>query len=224
MRINSKKIGETSRDYAYRILKENIISLELKPGSVINDSEISLELGISRTPVREAIIELSKSGIVEIFPQKKSIISLIDVDIIAESRFFRSVIEVEVIGLACEMAVEKDIINLKENVQLQEFYINNKDTNKILELDNEFHRKIFSICKKDMIYQMGRSIAIHDDRLRNMSLSSIKEIKVVEEHKMLVKMIEEKNKLKAMELMKAHLDRWALDETIIRKKYPDYFK
>ena len=61
MKIHRKLARESARDFALRVLKENIISLELKPGTVISENELATELGISRTPIREAIIELSKA-------------------------------------------------------------------------------------------------------------------------------------------------------------------
>ena len=79
--------GETARDFAFRVLKDNIVSLELKPGTLISENEIASELGLSRTPVREAIIDLSKASIIEIFPQKGSYVSLIDSQMVEEARF-----------------------------------------------------------------------------------------------------------------------------------------
>ena len=52
MTIEARQAGETAKEYAYRIIKENIITLELEPGSTLNDMEISQMIGISRTPVR----------------------------------------------------------------------------------------------------------------------------------------------------------------------------
>ena len=66
-----RKAGETARQYAYRLLRNEIISLELKPGSPFNDGEFAGRIGLSRTPVREAVIQLSEeSRIIEIFPQR----------------------------------------------------------------------------------------------------------------------------------------------------------
>ena len=79
MKIEEKRHGETARQYAYRTLRENIISLELEPGAPFNDVEMSQMIGISRTPVREAVIQLSEeSRIIEIFPQRGMRIALID--------------------------------------------------------------------------------------------------------------------------------------------------
>lgn len=80
-----QKPNETARDYAFRILRENIVSLKLKPGAAVSEKELADELGISRTPVREALIELSKMRVVEIFPQKKSKIALIDLELVEEA-------------------------------------------------------------------------------------------------------------------------------------------
>lgn len=60
--IVKKRYGrETGREYALRVLKENIVMLELEPGSRISENELASEIGVSRTPIREALIELSKS-------------------------------------------------------------------------------------------------------------------------------------------------------------------
>ena len=71
MKIEEKKSGETAREYAYNTIRDNIISLELEPGAPFNDIEVSQQIGISRTPVREAVIQLSEeSRIIQIFPQR----------------------------------------------------------------------------------------------------------------------------------------------------------
>ena len=62
MVITAQRQGETVRDYACRIIKENIVTMELKPGSLVSETELAKELGVSRTPVREALIQLGKNG------------------------------------------------------------------------------------------------------------------------------------------------------------------
>ena len=70
MRITEQLGRENGRDYALRMLKENIVRLELEPGSSISDREVAAQLSLSRTPVREALLELAKSRVVDIYPQK----------------------------------------------------------------------------------------------------------------------------------------------------------
>ena len=86
--------------------------------------EISQMIGISRTPVREAIIKLKEeSDIIEIFPQRGMRIALIDTDIVQEVRFLRMTLEKAMVELACDMAQEADFVWLEENLTLQEFYL-----------------------------------------------------------------------------------------------------
>ena len=138
MRVSERFPRETGRDYALRMLKENIINLELAPGSAISENELSAELGLSRTPVREALIELAKVKIVEIQPQKKSMVSFIDYDMVEESRFMRNHLECAVAELACAMATAEDIERLSENVKLQNYYLESGSTEQLMRLDNAF--------------------------------------------------------------------------------------
>ena len=128
---NLEKLGkESNREYALRVIRENIVNLELAPGSMISEQDIANELNLSRTPVHEAMQELSSTKIIEILPQRGSRISLIDMSLVDEAVFVRATIESAITEMACKQATEKDIQELEENVTLQKFYYekNNLDT------------------------------------------------------------------------------------------------
>ena len=224
MQITEKVSGETAREYAFRIIKNNIVSLELQPGSSISENELSKELGVSRTPIREAIIDLNNALIVEIYPQRRSYISLIDSDLVEESRFLREVLDTAVIELACDVATEADLTKLEENVKLQEFYLENFVPDKIMELDNDFHKTIFTITKKERIYAMKNTMMLHFDRVRTLSLVSVKDIKIVNDHRLMLEAIKNKDAVSAAALVKKHLSRYRIEEEELREKYPNYFK
>lgn len=76
--------GESAREFALRFLLDQIINLEFAPGQKISDIEISKELNISRTPVREAILSLTNGHLIESYPQKGIFISLIDCNIVEQ--------------------------------------------------------------------------------------------------------------------------------------------
>ncbi|MDD3138251.1 MAG: GntR family transcriptional regulator [Lachnospiraceae bacterium] len=223
MQIKERFARETSREYAYRILKDNIIMLELEPGSLVSENALAAELGLSRTPVREALIELSKSKIVEIYPQKGSYISKIDYSMVEESRFLRLVLEKAVVDLACDGVEQKVMQNLKENVKLQEFYLNNATPGKLLELDNEFHKELFDLVNKPQTYRVMNSMMAHFDRLRSLAMKAVKEIKIVEDHEMMLEAIEKHDKVLAMQIVEKHLSRYQVEKQELIKQYPDYF-
>lgn len=224
MKLLERLPRENSGDYALRTIKENIISLELPPGSQISESELAAEMGLSRTPVREALIELSRVKIIDIQPQKKSTIPLIDYEMVDESRFMRSLLECAVVELDCEMAAPGDLERLRENIRLQNLYLDDFYSAQLLTLDNEFHGMLFGIAKKSQVYALMQNISIHFDRVRSMALSSVKNLKIVQDHMDLVDAIERRDPAAARELMVKHLNRYKIDAAALRAEYPQFFK
>lgn len=224
MQLMERRGKETAREYAFRTIKHNIISLELEPGSMISENELAAAIGVSRTPVREALIELVKLRIVEIYPQKGSFISLIDSEIVEEVRFIRLVLELTMVDLACDVATPEDIMLLEGNMNLHEFYIEHKVFSKQLQLDNKFHELLFSICNKKFTHELLEGMMAHFDRVRSLSLSTSKTNNVVADHRRLVEAIKNKDKVLAKEITENHLSRYVTDENDLKKEYPHYFK
>lgn len=225
MHLTKRLPRETGRDYALRTLKENIIRLELEPGCMVSENELAAEMGLSRTPVREALIELSKVKIVEIFPQKGSVVSLIDYNLVEESQFMRRVLECAVVELDCAKVTAEDLAKLRENVRLQAFYVNSGDTDgMLLELDDQFHKMLFDIAQKPQVFTLMRNIAIHFDRVRSITLSDVKPGNVVEAHGNIVEAIADRNPVAARMYMEQHLNQYRSVERLVRERYPDYFK
>ena len=224
MRKIEKLPVETVREYAFRAITENIISLDLAPGTAISENEIAGFLGISRTPVRESLQELHKAAIIEIYPQRGGYVSLIDNQYVEEAVFLRTVLDKAVIEEACDMATPEDIAAMEENIALQEFYLSNNDTEKIYELDNAFHKMIYTCSKKEIIHEMRKTIMIHFDRVRSLAMIAVKDTKIVNDHKLMLKAIKEKDKETAKELVEKHLNRYRVDQEALLKAYPQYFK
>lgn len=223
MKVSERLLRENGRDYALRVIKDNIIHLGLEPGSQISENELAAELGLSRAPVREALIELSKVRIIEIRPQKRSVISLIDYDMVEEARFMRNVLECAVVELVCGKIQAKDVERLRENVQLQNFYLENFNPDKLWSLDDDFHQILFEAARKPQVYSLMHNITIHFDRVRNMSLSTIKDLKIVQDHEDICDAVEQGDAEKARALMEVHLNRYKIDAKAIQEAYPQYF-
>ena len=215
---------ETGRDYALRVLKENIVNLEIAPGSQISENELSAALGISRAPIREALSELEKVKIVEIQPQKKTSVLLIDPALVEEARFMRSTLEDAVIGEVCMQRTEQDLFRLEENLTLQDLAFRSNALDQVMIKDNEFHRYFFEISRKPEIYQLMQTLQIHFDRVRNLTLYTIIDRKILEEHKEIFRCIREQDVENARIRLRAHLERVQVDSSVVRKAYPQYFK
>ncbi len=221
MIVTPKTRIESNRDYALRIIRNNIVNMELKPGSLIGEQEIALQLGCSRTPVHEAFLELSKSGILDVIPQKGCRVAMIDYAFINEARFLRRAVEVSLAEEACDVATPEDIAELEANVNLQKYCMNN-DNSKFMELDNEFHEIIYKACNKLQCHYMVVLMSIHFDRVRKLSLESVKDSKIVSDHEAILNAIKNKDRSAAKAAVEKHMARFDMDWDIIKSEYGEY--
>ena len=224
MKLLERLPGESGKNYALRNIKENIINLSLEPGSQISENAIAAEIGLSRTPVREALLDLSQVQIVNLYPQKKGVVSLIDFDLIDESQFMRLHLEKAVMEIVCQVATEEDIQHLEENVRLQNFYVQNPNSRELRHLDTAFHGILFDIAGKPLIYQVMNTIAIHLERVRNMSLSPVHPIQSVHDHEDMIEAIRDHDGQRACAMLDVHLTCYKTLLPEIREKFPQYLK
>lgn len=224
MQISEKLSNETAHEYALRVIKENIISLELAPGAPISENELSDQMGISRTPIRQALQELAKVKIVEIVPQKRSMVSLIDYSLVEEAQFMRYHLESAVTAQACEQCTEEDLISLGENITLQKYFLENKMYVRLHEKDDAFHQHFYEIARKTEIFELMKMLSIHFDRVRFLSIETLTYPEIVEEHEELLECIRQRASAKATALLQKHLNRYKADAVALREKHPEYFK
>ena len=164
--IAPRNTGEPARDYAYRVLSENIAKLKLYPGCPLNDQEVAVRLGISRTPVREAINQIkNESDIIEIYPQRGMKISLIDTGIINQVRDLRVMLEKRALRLCCRNRSEEDLKWMDDNIALQNFYFERGEVETAMEQDDLLHRKIFEIAGMGYIHRMTRGLIVQEVKL-----------------------------------------------------------
>ena len=224
MKLSEPLPRETAKNYALRVLKENIVELILPPGSQISENELSAALSISRTPIREALAELEAIRLVEIVPQKKTSISLIDYALVEEASFLRFTMENAVIAGVCSQRTDEDLLRFEQNVEMQRLCIRSGALEDVMKLDNAFHRAFFEITHKTEIYQLMQSLQVHFDRVRNLSLTTITDPAIIEEHAAILASIKKRDAETAGAQLREHLARYRIDADIIQKAWPQYFK
>ena len=225
MRLLARRMRETGREYALRNLKDNIIHLELKPGSMVSENELAAQMGLSRTPVREALMGLPKVRLVDVYPRRGSAVALIDHDLVEEARFMRGVMEGAVVELDCGMLTEDALARPRENIALQRRHLADGTMEWLWSLDNAFHSLLFQIARKEQTYQMMTGFTAHFDRVRNMSLVTVKNSRIEDDHALIVDALAARDKAAVRHLMARHLSRYKVDEAALRAHYPaEYFK
>ncbi len=209
----------------YHQLREEIINLDLVPGVNISEKELSKKYNVSRTPVREAFVRLSQEGLVSIYPQKGTVVSLIDLSAVEEGRFLREHLERAVIKQACEEFPKENIFVLEMNLKFQQMYMQDHDYKKLFEADEEFHRIIFEGCNKKRIWATIHEMSTDFQRIRLLRLTTnFTWNSIYLQHKSIVDAIKNKTSEIAEEVMKEHLNMVIFDKDQVKESYPNYFK
>ena len=142
--------ARNARDLAYHTVRSRIITMELKPGDPLNDRELAEELGISRTPMREALILLNNAHMVAIKPQSGTHVAPIDLHLMELEQFSRYTLEKEILTRMCGRLTpeqEAGYRQLIEAYRVLEASPEEPDREmRLLELDNAFHRRAFELC------------------------------------------------------------------------------
>ncbi|MCJ8343471.1 MAG: GntR family transcriptional regulator [Cetobacterium sp.] len=218
--------NENIRQYAYRVLKENIMNLNLEPGEAIGENELSKLLNVSRTPLREAIVQLIEDKLLDVFPQRGTFVSKINLNLVEEAIFLRELCEKELFKIACNDENAKDlIIELEKNIEYQKIIINfNEDLHNFFDLDNEFHTIIFKKYNKLNTWKAIKKLSTHYDRLRLIdALEKTNLENTLKQHMEIIEKIKSKNIEKIDKLIEKHLLNFKDVIEIYQKKYPTYF-
>jgi len=226
IRIPEKRSDENGRQYAYRVLYNGIMTLEFPPGMVLVDAELSQALQISRTPIREAIVSLVESKLVEVQPQRSSCVSRIDLDAIEEGVFLRYHTERAIFREAVEKADGRHLSLLRENIEEQKAALTAGNLDRYMELDNGFHKLLYLAANKPWTWATVMRIVTHHDRVRRLQvhLGTEQLWPAHEEHCELFRAIMTRSSANMDEFLHEHLTagyRNALPE--LMQKYPDYF-
>ena len=216
--------SESIKDYAYRVLRGNIIDIVLKPGQAITEKSMAESLKISRTPVREAFARLFQENLLDIYPQRGTFVSLIDLKRVEESKFMRLSLENSVMERACADFPSDALYQLEENLSRQEFCHGRGIEQQSFDLDNELHRIIFHGCGFDHIWDMIRMMSADYDRVRTLKLARLRDGDILAEHRLIVRAIREKDTALGLRVMKGHIMQLDEDKAILRDQFPMYFK
>jgi DNA-binding GntR family transcriptional regulator len=136
---------------AYRILRHKIVRLELKPGTLLNESGLVRELGMSRTPIREALQRLAHQKLVAILPRQGMLVPEITVDDIQQVYEFRGLIEGCAARLAAERITAEDLARLREVHADIEEAIGREDPLAFADQDERFHRLLAAGARNDLL-------------------------------------------------------------------------
>lgn len=213
------------KEVIYQEVRNKILNLEYKPGQMISETDISEQLNVSRTPVREVFIRLSHEKLISIYPQKGTFVSLIDLSFVKESVYMRSLLERQIVNEIIDQNIKDLPVELKRNLRQQRDLVEDQGSIvEFLELDNEFHRIIFKTIGHETIWDIISTTKIHYNRYRVLTMYEPEMLeKVYNEHCHIVSEIQAGEKVSCETTMKEHHYSGLENARVIMEKYPDYF-
>ena len=203
-------------------LRDEIVTMALKPGDVISESDIAARYGVSRQPVREAFIRLAQQGLLLIRPKRATVVKKISPEGVRQSRFIRESIEVEIIRRLAGNPGEAEAV-LTALIADQEAAAAADDSRGFHTLDELFHRTLARLAGVEYAWQLIDDHKMQLDRVRYLTLGASSSRVAIGEHKSIVAAVAAGDVPGAEAAMRAHLARAEvlLSQTI--KDHPDFF-
>jgi len=196
------------REVVFEALREAIIQGRLEPGERLMEIQLAEEMGVSRTPVREAIRKLELEGFVVMIPRKGAYVAGISLHDITDVFEVRAALESLAAGLAAERITEKELEDLERRlVEIAEVSNDSSDLNVVVERDTNFHDAIYKASRNKTLIQIVSRLQDQIQRFRSVSLAQPGRTKMaVHEHRQIVDAIANRDVELAQTLAREHIE------------------
>lgn len=218
--------SNNARESAYQVIREKIINLDFKPGEALSDKQLAMELEMSRTPVREALIILANSNMVIFKPQSGTFVAPIDTEWMELEQFSRYVMEKEIISLACGKMNDQLAQRYDENLKAYQSLEHSGEPERVrrmLDIDNDFHSIAFAaVGRENNFYHMLNGMQ-HMERMRILSIMGMSKNIINNEHQEICRAMIDGNLVSAQYWLDVHLHRYKENLKEVKEKFPEYF-
>ena len=195
------------RGRVFNRLREDILSGKYREHEELKEMAIGEELGVSRTPVREAFRQLELEGLIQIVPNKGAYVTGITAKDVKDIYMIRSSLEGMCAKLATQNISPEQLEELEENVYLASFHASKGHMEQMTDLDNRFHHILYEACDSKMLENLLQDFHQYVIRIRKKTLSTRERgIASNEEHRQIMEAIKEKDAEKAEKLATMHMN------------------
>ncbi|MDY8094916.1 GntR family transcriptional regulator [Paenibacillus polymyxa] len=208
-----------------QLLKNDILSLTLKPGTMLSETTLSERFQLSRTPLRDVLKQLALESYIDIYPKKGNIVSYIDLESVEQIIYLRSALEKEIMKELSLQITLSDVQELSDILDRQRAVIEEDHaTDQFLSLDDQFHQTMFQLVGREFLWQLIQQSNVHYIRYRKLHmLETGKLMGIWHEHQAMLEYMLNKETTKMNDLVHHHLreDIHSLD---FLRKFADYIK
>ena len=193
-------------DQVFDHLENDILSGKYQRGEILTESKLSAELGVSRTPIREALRRLEQEHIIEETGKGSVVIGITEKDL-EDIFMIRKSLECQVAALAAKNRTEEQLKQLREALEFQEFYLNKKDPDQIKLMDSRFHETLYKLSGSTAFYDTLVPLHKKIQKYRRASVANSSRAEAsVAEHRKIYEAIEAKNTALAAKYASEHVE------------------
>ncbi len=208
----------------YQELREDILSLKLAPGTELNLQEIADRLLVSKSPVRDALQLLKGEGLVDIWPQSGTRVSLIDLSQVEVERLLRLSLEQVAVRHFCKKPNERTIVQMRFLIEEQRWAAGQGSYSNFLQFDDSFHQQIFLGCGLDRFWNLIQAQSGNYQRIRMLSFEEPDVLSgILDSHKKLLAALEAKSLDEALRIESVHVRKLDEERVALMERYPRYF-
>jgi DNA-binding GntR family transcriptional regulator len=223
--FRERSLGTSARDQAYVALRKAIVGAELEPGRRLSENQLAELIGVSRTPVRDALARLRDERLVAIVPQLGTFVTYIDEEAVADAHFVREALEVGAIRIAARDAQPEQLRDLHENLAAQEQAVAADDAAAFARLDDQLHRLLCDLSGHAAAWRLSERTRGQLDRVRLLSLPEAGyRGQMLAEHRAVVGAVADHDPVAAERELRHHLQMVLAGLPAIREAHPEYFQ
>jgi DNA-binding GntR family transcriptional regulator len=223
--IRERTLGLSARDQAYGVLRAAIVGAELEPGRRLSENQLADLIGVSRTPVRDALARLRDERLVAIVPQLGTFVTFIDEDAVADAHFVREALEVGAVRIAAEVADADRVRQLQDNLEAQQRAVAGDDAEAFARLDDDLHRLLCDLSGREVAWRLSERTRGQLDRVRLLSLPEAGyRHQMLAEHRAVVAAVAAHDAPRAEHELRHHLRMVLSQLPAIREAHPEYFQ
>ena len=211
--------------HVYVALRDAIVAAELEPGRQLSENELAARLGVSRTPVREALQRLREERLVAVVPQLGTFVTRISAQAVADAQFVREALECAAIREAAVRAGPDDVAALEAIVARQDDTREADDFDRFYVLDDDLHRALCDLSGHEIAWSLSQRAKGHLNRIRRLSLPEPGYLEeMIDEHRGVVAAVAAHDPDAAERALRHHLRMVLSTVPAIRAQHPDYFE
>lgn len=208
----------------YESLKQAILTLSFRPGEILRKPQICAALGVSRSPVAEAVARLQGEHLVRVVPQSGTFVARLSMSEVREGAFLRQALEVAAIERVAEVITDAQLTLLRRNLRVQAAHIADHDFAGFYQSDADLHELILSFTGFTRLSRLAESSWVHVNRARRLILPTPGRLEqTLAEHHKIVAALEAHDALAAREAARHHLGQLLIMLEPLAAAQPDLF-